>query len=132
MAVDSRIDEILPGAGPDMAADTVTVVAVPRVIEMYSVSARELDQIGSASTGHAFHLIFFGITFGASMAFLISLLTAQLGNRTFALVWALFVLVLATVYFGIQAVRSYQDARKGVRTIKTESKKLQTSSLPTS
>ncbi|HKV43254.1 MAG TPA: hypothetical protein VJT32_01040 [bacterium] len=130
MTTDVRIDTPL-SLDPGYAADYVTIVRVPRVIEMFSVSERELDQIGHASTGYAFHLVFFGITFGASMAFLISLLTAQLGNRTFALVWALFVLVLATLYFGVQSIRSYSDSRKGVRVIKTESQKIQTTSLPT-
>jgi len=52
-------------------------------------------------------------------------LTAELTNRQLALVWALFVLVLATVYFGVQVYRSYHDGRKGVRAIKNESKKTQ-------
>jgi hypothetical protein len=130
MTMDVRIDSPL-GLEPGSATEYVTIVPIPRVIEMFSVSERELDQIGHASTGYAFHLVFFGITFGASMAFLISLLTAQLGNRIFALVWALFVLVLATLYFGVQSIRSYSDSRKGVRTIKTESQKVQATSLPT-
>ena len=128
MAVDPRIDEPpIPRTQPDLAHDSllgeVTIVPVPRVIEMYSVSERELDQIGVASTSFAVHLVFFGITFGASIAFLISLLTAELSNRMFALVWALFVLTLATIYFGVQANRSYHDATRGVRTIRKESRK---------
>ncbi len=126
MAVDPRIDEsLIPRTHSDLPHDTllgeVTIVPVPRVIEMYSVSERELDQISVASTSFAVHLVFFGITFGASIAFLISLLTAELSNRMFALVWALFVLTLATIYFGVQANRSYHDAGRGVRTIKKES-----------
>jgi len=126
MAVEPRIDEsLIPRTQPDLSHDTllgeVTIVPVARVIEMYSVSERELDQISVASTSFAVHLVFFGITFGASIAFLISLLTAELSNRMFALVWALFVLTLATIYFGVQANRSYHDAGRGVRTIKKES-----------
>jgi hypothetical protein len=126
MAVDPRIDDApIPRTQPELAHDAllgeVTIVPVPRVIEMYSVSERELDQISVASTSFAVHLVFFGITFGASIAFLISLLTAELSNRMFALVWALFVLTLATIYFGVQANRSYHDAGRGVRTIKKES-----------
>ncbi len=129
MAVEPRIDESpIPRTHPDLPQDTllgeVTIVPVPRVIEMYSVSERELDQIGVASSSFAVHLVFFGITFGASLAFLISLLTAELSNRMFALVWALFVLTLATVYFGVQANRGYHDSSRGVRTIKNESRKL--------
>lgn len=132
MAVDPRVDESpISRTQPHYPQDTllgeVTIVPVPRVIEMFSVSERELDQISVASTSFAVHLVFFGITFGASIAFLISLLTAELSNRMFALVWALFVLTLATIYFGVQANRSYHDASKGVRTIKRESKKLATS-----
>ncbi len=128
MAVDPRIDDSpIPRTQPDLQHDTllgeVTIVPVPRVIEMYSVSERELDQISVASTSFAVHLVFFGITFGASIAFLISLLTAELSNRMFALVWALFVLTLATIYFGLQANRTYHDASRGVRVIKKESHK---------
>lgn len=126
MAVDPRIEEApISRTPPDLSHDAllgeVTIVPVPRVIEMYSVSERELDQISVSSTSFAVHLVFFGITFGASIAFLISLLTAELSNRMFALVWALFVLTLATIYFGVQANRSYHDASRGVRTIKRES-----------
>ena len=46
----------------------ITVIPVPRVIEMYSVSERELEQIAGASGASAFHSVFFGITFGAAMA----------------------------------------------------------------
>jgi hypothetical protein len=102
----------------------VTTITVPRVIEMYSVSERELAHIEAASSSLALHLVFFGISFGASMAFLISLLTAELTNRQFAMIWGLFVLVLATIYFGVQAHRSYHVAGSGVRTIKNESKRL--------
>jgi hypothetical protein len=126
MAVEPRIEESpIPRTPPDLPHEVllgeVTIVPVPRVIEMYSVSERELDQISVSSTSFAVHLVFFGITFGASIAFLISLLTAELSNRMFALVWALFVLTLATIYFGVQANRSYHDASRGVRTIKRES-----------
>lgn len=130
MAVDPRIEEPisrthadLPSLPHETLLGDVTIVPVPRVIEMYSVSERELDQIGAASTSFAVHLVFFGITFGASLAFLISLLTAELSNRMFALIWALFTLTLATIYFGAQANRSYHDASRGVRTIKRESRK---------
>jgi hypothetical protein len=128
MAVEPRIEDVpIQRTQPDLPQDTllgeVTIVPVPRVIEMYSVSERELDQISAASTSFAVHLVFFGITFGASLAFLISLLAAELSNRMFALVWGLFVLTLATIYFGVQANRSYHDASRGVRTIKRESNK---------
>jgi len=128
MVVETRIDDSpMPRTQPDLSEDTllgeVTIVPVPRVIEMYSVSERELDQISLASTSFAVHLVFFGITFGASLAFLISLLTAELSNRMFALVWGLFVLTLATIYFGVQANRSFHDSSRGVRTIKRESQR---------
>ena len=132
MAVEPRIEEsamsrTAPELSPPLAHESllgeVTIVPVPRVIEMYSVSERALDQIGAASTSFAVHLVFFGITFGASLAFLISLLAAELSNRMFALIWALFTLTLATIYFGVQANRSYHDATRGVRAIKRESKK---------
>ena len=104
----------------------ITVIPVPRVIEMYSVSERELEQIAGASGASAFHSVFFGITFGAAMALLISILLSELPNRTFALVWALFVLTLATIFFGIQAIRTHRESGRGFRTIKTESRSLPT------
>ncbi|HLW48411.1 MAG TPA: hypothetical protein VKW09_11660 [bacterium] len=100
---------------------SVAIVPLSRVIEMYSLSEQELEQIGRASSSLGIHLVFFGIAFGASLAFLISLLAQELTTKAFALVWALFVLSLAAVYFGIQATRFYRDARHGVRVIKEQS-----------
>jgi hypothetical protein len=127
MAVESQqLDDVLISkphthAGEHMSSGHVAVVPISRVIEMYSLSEQELDQIGRASSSLGIHLVFFGIAFGASLAFLISLLAQELTTRAFALVWALFVLMLAAVYFGIQATRFYRDARHGVRTIKDQS-----------
>lgn len=126
MAVEPQIDGELilkphPHSVEHPLAGEVTIVPVSRVIEMYSISEHELDQIGRASGSLAVHLVFFGIAFGASLAFLISLLTQELSNRTVALVWGLFALTLAAVYFGIQATRNFYDARRGVRTVKKES-----------
>lgn len=126
MAVEPQVDRILvahprPDTAEPMPPGKVTIVPVPRIIEMYSVSEQELEQIGRASASLSIHLVFFGIAFGASLAFLISLLAQELTTRAFALVWALFVLTLASVYFGTQATRYYRDARLGVRTIKKQS-----------
>lgn len=127
MVVGSRIeDSPLTRVHVEAPEGGITVIPVPRVIEMYSVSERELEQIASASSSFAFHTVFFGITFGAAMAFLISILTAELPNKMFALVWALFVLTLATIFFGIQATRTHREAGRGIRTIKTESRSIPT------
>lgn len=126
MAVETQVDGALTSAPRVLSAEhastgEVTIVPVSRVIEMYSVSAYELDQIGRASASLTVHLIFFGIAFGASLAFLLSLLAQELNNRTFAIIWAMFVLTLAAAYFGTQASRNYRDAGQAVRTIKRES-----------
>lgn len=127
MAVETQVDGALISTPPRVlsaehaSTGEVTIVPVSRVIEMYSVSAYELDQIGRASASLTVHLVFFGIAFGASLAFLLSLLAQELNNRTFAIIWAMFVLTLAAAYFGTQASRSYRDAGHGVRTIKKES-----------
>jgi len=124
MVVGPRIEEApLPSVHVETPEEGIRIIPVPRVIEMFSVSERELEQIAGASGAHAFHSVFFGITFGAAMAFLISILTAQLPNKEFAMVWALFVLTLATIFFGVQAIRTHREAGKGVRTIKTESRR---------
>jgi hypothetical protein len=127
MAVESQqLEDVLMSkphthAGEHTSSGQVSIVPISRVIEMYSLSEHELDQIGRASSSLGIHLVFFGIAFGASIAFLISLLAQELTTRAFALVWALFVLTLAAVYFGIQATRFYRDARQGVRAIKDQS-----------
>jgi|SRR5215472_10364020 hypothetical protein len=127
MAVESQhFDDVLMSkphthAGEHTSSGTVAIVPISRVIEMYSLSEHELDQIGRASSSLGIHLVFFGIAFGASLAFVISLLAQELTTKAFALVWALFVLMLAAVYFGIQATRFYRDARHGVQTIKDQS-----------
>ncbi len=125
MVVGPRVEEApLPSVHVETPEDGITIIPVPRVIEMFSVSERELEQIAAASGSFAFHLVFFGITFGASMGFIVSLLTAELPNRMYALVWALFVLILATIFFGVQASRTSREAGKGVRTIKNESRRV--------
>ena len=126
MAVEPQINgELLskpqPHPSEQAPVGEVTVVPVSRVIEMYSVSEHELDQIGRASGSLAVHLVFFGIAFGAALAFLISLLTQDLTNKQIALIWALFALTLSAVYFGTQATRHFYDAGRGVRTIKRQS-----------
>jgi hypothetical protein len=126
MAVEQQLDDVLMSkphthSGEHRSSGSVAIVPISRVIEMYSLSEHELDQIGRSSSSLGIHLVFFGIAFGASLAFLISLLAQELTTRAFALVWALFVLTLASVYFGIQATRYYRDARAGVRVIKDQS-----------
>jgi hypothetical protein len=108
-------------AAESTPAGEVTIVPVSRTIAMYSISENELDQIGRASGALAVHLIFFGIAFGAASAFLLSLLAQELSNKTIAFIWGLFALTLATVYFGIQAVRNFHDTSRSVRTVKKES-----------
>jgi hypothetical protein len=110
--------------GPDPSHSPVNIVSIPRTIEMYCVSERELDQIETASGSRSINLVFFGITFGAALAFLISVLTVEFNNRVLVFVWALFVLTLTTIYFGVQALRSNRSARGGVSTIKNESRRL--------
>jgi hypothetical protein len=126
MAVEPQVDGDLISkphshATEHAAIGEVTIVPISRIIEMYSISEHELDQIGRASGSLAVHLVFFGIAFGASLAFLISLLTQELSTITVALVWVLFALTLASVYFGIQVARNFHDAGRGVRTVKRES-----------
>jgi hypothetical protein len=128
MAVEPRIDgDVLPQPHPyrpeNAPAGEVTIVTMPRVIEMYSISEHELDQMGRAPGALAVNLVFFGIAFGASLAFLLSLVTQDLTNRQVALVWALFALTLATVYFGIMAMRHFWDAGRGVRAVKRQNTK---------
>jgi hypothetical protein len=126
MAIEQHLDDVLIPKPHSHQVEhrpsgSVAVVPISRVIEMYSLSEHELDQLGRASSSLGIHLVFFGIAFGASLAFLISLLAQQLTTKAFALVWALFVLTVAAVYFGIQAIRYYRDARQGVRVIKEQS-----------
>jgi uncharacterized membrane protein YciS (DUF1049 family) len=78
-----------------------TVVQVPAEIVMYNVSEPELDAIASSSS--SIHLVFFGISVGALIAFAIVMCTASLGVLLFATFAALLaVSILATAYFGIR------------------------------
>jgi len=128
MAVEPQIDvELLSKPRPyrpeHAPTGEVAIVPMSRVIEMYSISEHELEQMGRAPGALAVNLVFFGIAFGASLAFLLSLLTQDLTNRQVALIWSLFALTLATVYFGIMAMRHFHDAGRGVRAVRGRSAK---------
>lgn len=78
------------------------IVQVPAEIVMYNISEPELDAIASSSI--SVHLVFFGISLGALIAFAIAICTVHLEVFWFAAFRALFaVSILATAYFGIKA-----------------------------
>lgn len=81
----------------------ITVVTqVPAEIVMYNISEPDLDAIASGSI--SIHLVFFGISLGALIAFLIAICTVHLEMPWFATFRALLaVSVLFTAYFGIKA-----------------------------
>ena len=85
---------------------------------MHMVSETELDTV--ATMGASVHLGFFGMGFGALIAFGIALLTIEIPDpRTYAAFVAMFaVSVVASLYFGTRGVLDYRAARRKLREIK--------------
>jgi hypothetical protein len=84
----------------------VTISFVPRVLEMYSITEPELDAVSSPF--NSVNLAFFGLSFGAALAVLVTLFTVDIDGKPFgAFVAAAIVSVMAVLYFGIQAARDH-------------------------
>lgn len=85
---------------------------------MHTVSGTELDTVASLS--NSIHLTFFGVCFGASIAFTVVLTTVNVTQpKTFAgFVGALLVSSVLALYFGIRGGIDYAAAKKKVEEIK--------------
>ena len=104
---------------PESPTSPVTIERVPRTIRMYSVSDQELDVFG-AMYG-SINATFFGLSAGAAVAFLITVLSASddLNNRLFAIFVALLTLsAVGVLYFGIRMVADYRTAGRHIRRIR--------------
>jgi hypothetical protein len=94
-----------------------TIVQVPAEIVMYNVSEPELEALASGS--HSIHLVFFGISLGALIAFAITIITAQLEVRLFATFIALLaVSILATAYFSVKTITDIRANNRRLNHIK--------------
>jgi len=87
---------------------------------MFTVTELELDAVASLSA--SIHLTFFGISFGALVAFAIVLATVSPNDPVIhamfvALLW---VSALMTLYFGIRGINDYITARRKLNEIKSE------------
>jgi hypothetical protein len=90
-----------------------------RTIEMYHVLRQELDDLIAGYT--AINLAFFGITFGAALALLITCTTAGLSEPLNSRYWFSFLGTgLLTAYFAIMSRKEWLNARKKVEQIKAE------------
>lgn len=95
----------------------VTIHLKPRHLEMYPVSGPELDRLASGTS--SLHSGFFGTALGASISFLVTLLTVTLTDRLLATFSALFVVfVVFAVYFGIRTWRDWRTSKKEMDQIK--------------
>ena len=97
---------------PETSLAPVTVVMVPRVVEMFSISGPELDTVTTPSVSAKWP--FFGTTVGSAIAFGITVLTIDLPGNRFASFVALFAVTsLLAAYFGIAA---FLETRSGSET----------------
>jgi len=88
---------------------------------MYQVSGSELDALVSGSS--SLNSVFFGVTFGAAVSFLITVLTAPLNDRLNALFWAFFLATLTMAfYFGVKTWQDRVAAQTKVGEIKRSGK----------
>lgn len=95
----------------------VTVTHAPRNLLMRSVTDEELDAI--AGIGPGIHFGIFGISITSLIAFVTTLLTVTLSDRTFAVHVGLAVVAfLATCYFGYRSVSEYREIGRRLRRIR--------------
>ena len=105
----------------DAAHAIVSVVSIPRRLQLYSITDHELTMLFSAYTSPT--LTFLGLAVGAAISFWISLLTVSgLDNSAHAafLAMAIGASVLA-VFFGWLSYRAWRQARTDVTKIITSS-----------
>ena len=90
------------------------IVQVPGEVVMFNVTEQELDSLASGFS--PIHLAFFGMTLGALISFLITILTVPLSDRMFAMFSALLASsIIAVFYFGI---RTAADIRANATRLK--------------
>src|SRR5437773_3788674 len=103
---------------PETRERPVTIVQVPRIIAMHSVSEAELDSVASGQT--SVHLGFFGVVCGAAISFTITLLTVEITSWIVqsSFVGILSTSLLLTVYFVVRAFGDYRQRRRIIASIK--------------
>jgi hypothetical protein len=97
----------------------LTLQYARRTLRMHSATEAELETI--ASLGNSVHLAFFGISFGAVIAFSIVLSTITISDpiphATFmGMDW---LSVILTFYFGVRAAVDYRSSRRKLKEIKS-------------
>jgi len=96
--------------------DDVTIVYVRRTVRMYNVFETELSDLGGSSS---IHWGFFGVAFGAALAFGVTLLTVHLDGKLPSIFTGLFaVSALSTVYFLAMGIRDQLRARARIKQIR--------------
>jgi hypothetical protein len=94
----------------------VTVVQVPRTIEMYNVTSEELDGIGSASAALNFGM--FTLCAGVLVSLIITLTTVHLETRPFAAyVAAAIAVAVLSIYFGSRSAVDWRERNARIRRI---------------
>ena len=103
-----------PASGGD--GPQLTFRFQPRTVDVHYLTSAELHEL--ASPGFSLHLTFFGLAFGAAVAFAIALLTATLDTRTNAAFVALFaVSLIGAAYFVVRALIDWRARQRVVRSV---------------
>lgn len=97
--------------------ERVTMTFMPREVRMHYVSETELDDLKSGWASPS--LALFGVTFGAAVTAVVTILTVEMSAQLFAgFVGAAIATTCLTVLFGVQAVREYRALTRRVNEIK--------------
>jgi len=106
-------DSLRDLAAGKLIVEQLSIVRMPRLVEIYYVSGAELDTLASGYS--SVHMAFLGIVAGASVTLIVTVATVQLSDRQLAVFVTLAAFgLLATLYF---AVRAFSDWRRQVRQI---------------
>jgi len=110
-------DSLRDIAANRLVVEQLSIVRMPRSVEIYYVSGAELDTLASGYS--SVHLTFLGIVIGASVTLLVTLATVKLSDRQLAVFTTLSAFgILATIYFAARAVLDLRRQLRQVRDIK--------------
>jgi len=115
---DPFIEQPKLGDGSQPYTNPVTIVYTKREVALLTVTASELDTVASLS--NSVHLALFGISGGAFLALVITLITVPMVNPIVAasFIAATIVSFFASIFFGVMARVSYKEAQRKLTEIK--------------
>ena len=106
---------------PSTSSSPCTVEIIPRHLRLINISETELRALASGS--NSTDLTFFGICFGATVAFGIVLYSGGISDvqqATYKML--LCAAIVLSSYFGVQSIRNYRQSKRNLKDLGKASK----------